>query len=96
MDRDILSGQWFDIKSQDDFDTIRKYGGISPHSYLPARCQIGDYIGPGKYLLLRYSQRCPRNCCYDSVYELLSSKDVVEECKDKIGDLANLLKKARK
>lgn len=96
MKRDILQGRWWNIQSQNEFDLVLKYGQLTKFWEYTVRVHRGDYIGPGKYLLLRYSQRCPRNCCYDSVYELLSSRDVVEECKDKMGDLANLLKKARK
>lgn len=72
-----------------------KYGQLTKFWEYTVRVHRGDYIGPGKYLCLDYIERCPRNCCNNTVRELISSKDVTEECKEQMCELAKLLKKAR-
>lgn len=84
MKYNIFEGRWIQINSLKEFD-----------SYQNGRCNKGEYSKPGKYMIFEYNQRCPRGCCYDDVVELVHSDDIVYEIKEKMTDLANLLKEAK-
>lgn len=84
MNRSIKSGHWFNVTSLEEHTSLKGYGSLTPKEYGFARVQIGNYSGPGRYMLLQYSQRCPRNCCYDDVNELLTPEEVTEEAKKEI------------
>jgi hypothetical protein len=98
MSRKIQNGRWFTVETKGQHDCLKAYGktvksaNSSDHF---ARVQKGAWAGPGKYMLLSYEQRCPRGCCYDSVYEVLSAADVADDAKDQMRDLAGILKQAR-
>lgn len=94
MNRSIKSGHWFNISSQEEHTNLKNYGSLMPKEYGSARVQIGKYNGPGKYMLLQYSQRYPRNCCYDDVNELLTPQEVTEEAKKEIIGFTEILKDA--
>ena len=85
--RDLTSGQWFELLTEQQFNIIRTYGRYDTTFY-HARVQIGKWQGPGKYKLFRYTQRCPRNCCDDNVNELLTKKEVIELENEQITELA--------
>lgn len=92
MNRSIKNGRWFDVNSLEEHTSLKGYGSLTPKEYGLARVQIGKFNGTGRYMLLRYSQRCPRNCCYDDVNELLTPDEVVEEAKKEISEVAAILK----
>ena len=85
MSRDLMHGTWHRISSKADFDSVQS----------GCRVKRGTYSGPGKYWEMVYQKRCPRNCCYDSVSEMLSAKEVLEECKEAAVSLANMMREAR-
>jgi hypothetical protein len=103
MRQALTDGRWFDVANEQQHNNLKRCGKLAHDSMLSARVQRGKYTGPGRYLLLRYQQRCPRklsrhslpNCCYDGVFEVLSSQEVVDELKEQMRELAELLKKAR-
>lgn len=93
-----LSGNWFTIQDEAQFNNLKAYGSVAAKRNgrdFFARVQRGEYTGPGKYMLLQYSQRCPRNCCDDAVNEVLSASDVQEYAKEQIIELAKILKEAK-
>lgn len=97
MKRDITEGEWIVIRSEYEHGKILSYGKLdAKNTDNFARVQIGKFTGPGYYLILSYQERCPRNCCYDSVREIIDSKGVALEVKEKITELAGILKNARK
>lgn len=55
-----------------------------------------NWDGPGWYLIYHYSQRCPRGCCYDDVFEALSVEDRAYELQSEIRGLASDLSELRK
>jgi len=87
MGKDLTSGTWFDIKTERDFDQILRYGRLD-NTFYRARVQRGGWEGPGQYNLLQYTQRCPRNCCDDTVNELLSKRVFDALANEKIDWLA--------
>lgn len=94
--RDIKNGRWVTIENEDQFKTLKKYGRLDVGGMdRAARVQMGNYEGPGDYYLLSYSQPCPRGCCYDDVYEVLTADEVVKEIVNEIRDLAADLRQAR-
>lgn len=84
MKRNLLSGHWVNLYSEQQFKDKQT-----------GRCNKGYFQGVGKYYILEYSQPCPRGCCYDDVVEVLSASEVEDEVKDKMKDMANLLKESR-
>ena len=89
MDFDISKPTaWVKINSRETFDKLQRLQS--------SRCKRGDYSGPGLYATFCYQERCPRNCCYDSVIEMLDAKTVISLVKEKMIELAEILKKARK
>lgn len=95
MSRDIIDGKWFEITSQFDFDEILQYGDLGrDSSWMSARVQKGKFVGSGKYMLLKYTQPCPKHCCRDKVHELLTQEEVASELKSKIDELTEILAEA--
>lgn len=86
MSRELTSGTWSTVKNKAEHDKLTK----------GARVCRGEYVGPGKYLVLDYQERCPRNCCYDYVLEAIPATEVVDRIKEKILELADILKEAKK
>lgn len=84
MRYNIFEGKWIHIKNELDFSSKQT-----------GRCNKGEYSKPGKYMIFEYKQKCPRGCCYDDVTELVHSDDIIYEIKEKMTDLANLLKEAK-
>lgn len=96
MKRDILNGLWCELTSKEQFAVLRCYGRLEKPALAPmARIERGKWSGPGRYLLLTYEKRCPRNCCWDLVRELRSDAEVIAECRQKIRDLVQVIKTAR-
>ena len=85
MGRNLLDGEYIEIKSQEYFNKIQN-----------GRANYGKFDGPGWYLKLNYREKCPKGCCYDDVVELLSSDDVIIEVQDKMKEYADLLKQSKK
>lgn len=50
---------------------------------------------PGLYILVKYSQPCPRGCCYDEVIDAIHVEDYANEIARKIRDLAEDLRHYR-
>lgn len=94
MKRSLKDGRWLNVTSPEEHESLKGYGVLKPKEYGFARVQIGNYNGPGKYMLLQYQQRCPRNCCYDDVNEVLTPEQVVSEAKKEIRELTELLREA--
>lgn len=92
--RDITGGRWVFARDAQEHENFKRYGQATVGDW-SARVQKGTYAGPGNYLLLGYSQRCPRNCCYDDVYEMVPAAEVLEELKGEMSRLARLFKEAR-
>lgn len=96
MDRNILNGQWFEVASEDSFNNLQRGSSIAARdSTYSVLCRRGDYSGPGRYLLLSYTEPCPRGCCEDSVYEVISAEDIIEECKNLIKEYVDVIKTSR-
>jgi len=91
----LTDGRWFDVANEQQFQNLKRCGRLTYEQFWTARVQIGTYEGPGRYLLLSYQQKCPRGCCYDSVYEVLSADDVIKESKEQMREYADLLKQAK-
>lgn len=96
MSRDIKTGRWFQLETKAQHDKVLAFGRLDPSGTSgQARVQRGNWSGPGWYMLLAYSQRCPRNCCYDDVHEILPASNVATEAAKEMQDLAGQLKDAR-
>jgi len=94
--RDFKGGRWFTLATKAEHDTVKRYGRLDrPPGWTMARVQIGQWNGPGRYLLLSYQQPCPRGCCTDDVCELIPAADVVEAVREEMRELAAVLKVAR-
>lgn len=59
------------------------------------RIKIGKFIGPDYYVVLQYSKPCPRGCCSDHVFEILTKEEYIRELKDKIKTYCDALKEIR-
>ncbi len=92
---DLKKGRWFRVTSEEQHKRLKSHGTLDEKSSWTADIQKGKYVGPGLYMVLNYSQRCPRNCCYDSVYEVVPSSEVAEMVKAEMIELAEILKRAR-
>ena len=95
MSRDLKDGRWFRVESEEQHKKLKSHGTLDPKSTWTTDVQKGEYVGPGLYMVLRYSQRCPRNCCYESVYKVVPATEVADMAKEEIIKLAEILKKAR-
>lgn len=97
MSRQALQqGRWFDVATKGQHDCLKRYGQLTPPSSpWGARVQMGEWKGPGRYMLLQYSQRCPRNCCDDVVNSVLTADEVIEDARNQMRELADILKEAR-
>lgn len=84
MKRNILNHDKLYIKNLEQFIEVKK-----------ATIEIGEFTKPDYYYVLRYSQRCPRGCCYDDVCEIITKEQYIKELKEKITEYAYQLKKAR-
>lgn len=62
---------------------------------LGARVRRYDWDGPGWYYVTVYQQRCPRNCCYDSVFHAESGRQRADSIRERMVDFASELKDAR-
>jgi hypothetical protein len=92
----LADGRWFEIINEAQFTNVSKYGEIIPREMASAsRVREGEFVGPGRYLLLAYEQPCPRGCCYDFVRELIPAVQVVDEVREEMRELAGVLRKAR-
>jgi hypothetical protein len=69
MSRNVLNGRIVEISSKSEADKITE----------GCRVRHNKFTQPGRYMILSYLQRCPRDCCYEDVCEIISIKDVVEE-----------------
>jgi hypothetical protein len=98
MSHNILEGEWFQIENEDEFRKILAYGKNS-HKFTEltrqARVQRGVWCGAGKYMLCQYQERCPRNCCYDNVNELIPFSKVASIAVDKMQEYEEILAEAR-
>lgn len=92
----LTSGQWQEIQTPEEHASLLAHGTIRGAWGSWANVQRGDFGGPGKYLLICYYQRCPRNCCDDLVRELLPASEVATAVREEMRELAQLLKEARK
>jgi hypothetical protein len=98
MSKSVKDGRWFKAATPAEHDALKKYGTAEVslrQLRTPARVQIGKYEGPGWYMLLSYAQRCPRNCCDDTVHEVVPAADVAQAAADDMRSLAQVLKDAR-
>lgn len=96
LKRNILEGIWFEVYNQVDHKNLKANGNPTiDESSWSVRVQKGEYAGPGRYYLMQYYQRCPRNCCYDNVNEVLAAYEVANEIKEIIKEAAQILKESR-
>lgn len=96
MSDKLTDVRWVYIVNAKQYETLLAYGDFKPNMGGFARVQRGDFSGPGRYLELTYSERCPRNCCDDFVRELVSADEVVRLVKEEMRELANVLKEAKR
>lgn len=98
MSESLTSGRWHTATTPEDHANLKRFGRPSPPTPIgsSARVQKGTWAGPGRYLVLSYSQPCPRGCCYDSVFEVLSSEDVASQAREVIRENADLLREAKR
>ncbi len=76
------------IRNKEELDKMISKGGY--------RVVMKDvWKGDDNYYLREYTQRCPKGCCYDNVFELSSVEEEISELKEQMRDLANRLKEAR-
>lgn len=54
-----------------------------------------EFTEPGWYYVTTGSQRCPRNCCYDSVIKMVKADDRAREVAEGMTQLAGELRGAR-
>ncbi len=94
--RNLVDGKWFTVQNEQQHENLKSCGRLTYDSFWSARVRIGKYQGPGRYLVLSYQQRCPRNCCDDSVCEVIPAADITDMAKEKIKELVDLIKEARK
>jgi hypothetical protein len=94
--RHLTEGRWFAVQNAKQHANLAARGNLEGTGYSWGRVQKGKYAGHGQYILLSYEQRCPRNCCDDHVFEVLSAAEVVEECREQMVDLANMLSIAKR
>lgn len=97
MSRRVQNGKWFYVATEEQHKSLKRYGKVVPPKpdIWSACVQIGEWVGPGKYMLMSYTQRCPRNCCDDSVFEVLTVNEVIELVRDEMRELAYVLKQAK-
>ena len=95
MGSEIRDGEWFEVASESEHAMLLEYGRLTPTTGLSARIHHGEYVGPGRYMVLRYWQRCPRNCCDDDVIRVLSATDVMSRVRNEMRELADILKAAK-
>lgn len=95
MKRSLQNGKWFELKSEEEHKQLKAYGSITPKDYGFANVQIGVFNGPGRYMLLHYNQRCPRDCCYEDVNEVLTVADVAKEAKQEMLNYAKIAHEAQ-
>lgn len=97
MSKRLQDGRWFDVTTKGQHDCLKRYGQLAqpPTTLGPARVQMGEWAGPGRYMLLSYTQPCPRGCCTDSVFEVRSAADVIADARDEMRELAGVLRTAR-
>lgn len=95
MRQQLTDGRWVYAQTEQQFNNLRRCGKLTHDSMSAASVQKGTFVGPGRYLLLEYEERCPRNCCELGVFELLSAQEVIEETKEQMREFAELLKTAR-
>ena len=94
MKRDITHGEWHAVMTEEEHAALLMYGTLTPEEGdRPATVQEGSYFGPGKYLLLEYSKRCPRGCCYDDVRELVPGEQAVRELQKEIDRVSGVLRR---
>jgi hypothetical protein len=79
------NGTWHYLAGKAEFDKVQ-----TNH-----RVKKGDWWGAGWYYVTKYSQRCPRNCCYDAVVETMTAAWRVDEVRDAMRELAEQLKDAK-
>jgi hypothetical protein len=87
MSSDLLSGRWHEVASEDEFNNLLTYATTHPDER--DKCDRGvvskgTYDGPGKYLVMSYSQPCPKGCCHDWGYQALSQLDVRIEAREQV------------
>lgn len=92
-ERDLTTGKWFRINSQVEFDHVVRHGDLK-QDFAAADVTKGSYDGPGRYRYLSYQQRCPRNCCNDTVHELLTAIAFAKELEDAMEELRVLHREA--
>lgn len=96
MSQRLQDGTWFTLLTAEQHAHTKRFGRPDAKDWLSsARVQIGTWVGPGRYLVLQYTQRCPRNCCNDSVCELIPAAEVLERVRQEMIELANVRLAAR-
>lgn len=68
---------------------------VDRQKYFGGRVQKAQWTGPGWYYLFKYIQRCPRNCCDDMVFEIVSASEWASTIADEMKVLSAKLKEAR-
>lgn len=91
--RNLEDGKWVQVRTECEYNVLRKHGNLDERfTEFAAVVQVGEFQGPGHYYVLEYSQRCPRNCCFDDVVEVLSAEEVCRELQE---DLMPLYEQAK-
>jgi hypothetical protein len=86
---DLANGRWFKIESPEQHANLKKYGDPNTKTFW-ADIQIGEYIGPGQYMLVQYTT----GRCGDMVNKVLTPQEVAKEAREQIRELADVLKQA--
>ncbi len=60
-----------------------------------ARVPISNWVGAGKYAVMWYTQRCPRDCCDEYVCEAIPAATYAVRVREQIQELLSLLRQAR-
>ena len=93
MSKNFSEGKWINLTSTKEAEERAKKANSG--SQADVWKIKNNWTGPGKYMELVYQQRCPRGCCYDCAYEIVSADEVAAEVAREIRDLAEILKAAR-
>lgn len=93
MSEEITSGTWFNVATEDQHDSLKSYGTLNQKANKwMANRQLGRWQGPGWYMLRQYQGGSP---CYDDINKVCSAREVAEEARELMRDLADVLKDAK-
>lgn len=90
---DVLArGRWFDVTTPEQHKNLKSYGGLEPKQFGFANIQLGDYKGPGRYMLLQYTS--DGRCGHEAVNSVLTAEEVAKRARVEMEELEIVLRQA--